>query len=119
MVLLSTSSILQYYYKALSTVLYGTTLLPAEAEIFRQFIVGPFGGTMIACYGLAAFISHYAFKNKETWARNAIAISFAAWFIIDSVVCLRMGIYFQVYLLNAFSVLIKLLPLIYTWRDFK
>lgn len=119
MVLLSSSSILTYYYEPLSTVLFGTKVLPAEAEIFRKFIVGPFGGTMIACYSLAAFISHYAFKNKEPWARNAIAISFALWAIIDSIVCIRMELYFQVYLLNAFSVLIKLLPLIFTWRDFK
>ncbi|MFL5730087.1 MAG: hypothetical protein ACJ75J_11430 [Cytophagaceae bacterium] len=93
--------------------------MPDDAGRLRLFIWGPFGGTIACCYILVAFLAHYPFKRKEVWARNAIILAFGIWVLIDSLVCFYYGVYFQVYLINAFSILQKALPIIFTWKDFK
>jgi hypothetical protein len=77
------------------------------------------GATIACCYILTAFIAYYPFKKKEIWARNAILVAFGVWAMLDSLVCIRYGVYFQVYFINMFSIIIKALPIIFTWKDFK
>ncbi len=107
------------YDKMIAEVLWRTTQFPPEAELFRIYISGPLGGTIACCYILLAFIAHYPFKEKQVWARNAIIVSFGCWFVIDSSVCLSIGAYPQVYIINAFSLIVKALPVIFTWKDFQ
>lgn len=92
---------------------------PMNVEQFRAFIYGPLGGTIACCYMLLAFISYYPFKEKRIWARNAIIIAFGMWVIIDSSVSFYFGVYAQIYIINFFSILVKALPIIFTWKDFK
>jgi len=110
--------IFQPYHTMLAKLFWHSSTFPPEAEKLRIFIYGPFGATMACCYILLAFIAHYPFKNKEPWARNAIITSFFIWGLIDSGVCLYYEVYLQVYLLNAFSIIIKALPIIFTWKHF-
>ncbi len=91
---------------------------PAEADQFRTFIYAPLGGTIACCYILLAFIARYPFKYKQRWARNAIIIAFSVWALIDSSVCIYFRVYPQVYLINFFSITIKALPIIFTWKHF-
>ena len=107
------------YNQALAQQFWHRSQIPAEVEPFRAFIWGPLGGTIACCYILLAYIAWYPFKRKERWARNAIMAAFSIWIIFDSAVCLYYGIYFQVYIINAFSFLVKALPLIFTWKDFQ
>jgi len=107
------------YNQALAHIFFSGENIPASIEPFRAFIWGPLGGTIAACYILLAFIAWYPFKKKERWARNAIVVAFAIWVLIDSSLCLRYGVYFQIYLINAFSILVKALPIIFTWKEFK
>jgi hypothetical protein len=93
--------------------------IPTSIEPFRAFIWGPLGGTIACCYILLAFIAWFPFQRKERWARNAIIVAFGIWVILDSSVCIFYGVYFQVFIINAFSVLIKALPVIFTWKEFK
>jgi len=93
--------------------------IPAEVAPFKAFIWGPLGGTIACCYILLAFIAYFPFRRKERWARNAIIVAFGIWVILDSAVCLRYGVYFQIYIINAFSILVKALPIIFTWKEFK
>ncbi len=109
----------QPYNDALARLFWHQAHLPVEAEQFRSFIFVPFGGTIACCYILVAFIAYYPFKRKEKWARNAIIVAFGTWIVLDSAACLYYGVYFQVYLINAFSFLQKALPLIFTWKDFE
>ena len=108
----------QTYHTMLAKILWGSSAFPPEADQFRRFIYGPFGATMACCYILLAYIARYPFKNKELWARNAILTAFSFWVLIDSGVCLYYKVYPQVYLLNAFSVVVKALPIIFTWKHF-
>ncbi len=107
------------YNKALAHIFGLGETLPIELEPFRAFIWGPLGATIACCYILLAFIAWFPFQRKERWARNAIIVAFGIWVFLDSVVCIYYGVYFQVYAINAFSILQKSLPIIFTWKDFK
>jgi len=108
----------QPYNKMLAQLFWNTAEFPAEANQFRAFIYGPLGGTIACCYILLAFIARYPFKNKERWARNAIIFAFTVWVLIDSSVCIYFGAYPQIYFINLFSITIKALPIIFTWKHF-
>ena len=107
------------YNKALAHVFWSSANIPAETETFRAFIWGPLGGTIACCYILLAFIAWFPFRRKERWARNAIMVAFGVWVLFDSALCLYYGVFFQIYIINAFSILVKALPIIFTWKEFK
>ena len=113
------SILFQPYNQMLAEVFWHNNQFPRIVEPFRDFMYGPFGGTIACCYILVAFIAKYAFKQKQKWARNAIIAAFSVWVILDSLSCIYFGVYPQVYLINAFSILMKALPLIFTWKDFR
>ena len=106
------------YNKMLAQVFWHTTEFPPEADRFRAFIYAPLGATIACCYILLAFIARYPFKDKQRWARNAIITAFSFWVLVDSVACIYFGVYPQLYLINAFSITIKVLPIICTWKNF-
>jgi hypothetical protein len=108
----------QPYNLMLAKIFWHSPAFPTAADEFRRFIYAPLGGTITCCYILLAFIARYPFKNKERWARNAIIIAFSCWVLIDSSVCIYFGVYPQIYLINAFSITIKALPIIFTWNNF-
>jgi len=107
------------YNNALAHIFWMSNDIPVEIVPFKAFIWGPLGGTIACCYILLAFIAWIPFRRKERWARNAIIVAFGVWVILDSAVCLYYGVYFQIYIINAFSILVKALPIIFTWREFK
>ncbi len=111
--------IFRQYNEMLAEVFWHNSKFPPQAEPFRVFIYAPLGATITCCYILLAYISYYPFKDKQTWARNAIITAFSFWVIIDSVMCLYFGVYPQVYIINSFSIIIKALPIIFTWNVFK
>ena len=106
------------YNKLLSTVFWHRSEFPLEVEPFRAFIYGPLGATIAGFYILLAFIAWYPFREKQKWSRNAIITAFSFWVIIDSSVCLHFGVYPQIYIINAFSIIVKALPIIFTWNEF-
>lgn len=91
---------------------------PAGIKAFNTFMYKPFGGTIACCYILLAYIAYYPFKEKQVWARNAIILGFGCWVIIDSIGCLYAKVYPQIYVINAFSIFVKALPVIFTWKSF-
>lgn len=107
------------YNDGLASIFWQMSEIPANARPFKAFIYGPLGGTIACCYILLAFIAKYPFKRKEVWARNAIIAAFGIWIILDSAVSIYYGVFFQVYVINAFSFFQKGLPIIFTWKYFK
>jgi hypothetical protein len=110
--------LIQPYDKMLANIFWHSAQFPPEAKPFSAFIYGPLGGTIACCYILLAYIAKYSFKEKQLWARNAIIVAFSVWVIIDSSVCLFFEVYPQIYFINAFSITVKALPIIFTWKDF-
>ena len=111
--------ILSPYDTLLAEVFWHSTRFPPDAEPFRAFIYGPLGGTITCCYTLMAFIAYYPFGERKRWARNGVITAFTLWVIIDSAVCIYFGVYQQIYIINLFSIIVKALPIIFTWRDFR
>lgn len=107
------------YTKALAGIFGFGETFPGEVDSFRAFIWGPLGGTIACCYILLAFMAWFPFSRKERWARNSIIVAFGVWVVLDSAVCIYYGVYFQVFIINAFSILQKALPIIFTWKDFE
>jgi hypothetical protein len=112
------SAFLDTYNHALAQNFYGADQFPDVAEPYRDFSYGPVGGCIFCCYALLAFIAWYPFRRKEKWAWWAICIAFTGWVIMDSSACIRHGFYFQIYAVNVVSILVKALPLAFTWREF-
>lgn len=112
------SFLFEAYNKLLAGVFWGNSEFPENVESFYAFIHGSFGGTMACCYILLAFIAYHPFKEKQVWARNAIIIAFSFWVLIDSSMCFYFGVYPQIYIINTFSIVVKALPLIFTWKEF-
>lgn len=106
------------YNNALAEIFWHLPQIPAETENFRAHIWGALGGTMACTYILLSFIAYFPFKNQEKWAWWAIVVSFIIWVLIDSSVSIYYGVYFQVYIINSFSILVKALPLIFTYKYF-
>ena len=106
------------YTELLARSFFDSDEFPQKAEVFREFVYGPVGGCITCCYILLAYIAWYPFQRREKWAWWAIAFAFGAWVILDSQAAIRHGVYAQVYIINVFSILIKALPLAFTWRHF-
>jgi len=107
------------YNEMLAKIFWNKSEIPNAVEPFRAFIWGPLGATIACCYILLAYIAYYPFKGKEPWARNAIIVAFGIWVVLDSAICIKYGVYFQIYIINIISITVKALPLIFTWKDFK
>ena len=106
------------YNDALARIFWGTQQFPDQAEKFRAFIWGPLGGTIACSYILLAYIVYYPFRRRERWAYYAISVAFGVWIVIDTATSLYYKVYFGAYMINSFSFLVKVLPLIFTWKYF-
>ncbi|MBI2197847.1 MAG: hypothetical protein HYU42_04505 [Candidatus Rokubacteria bacterium] len=84
---------------------------------FQQWICGVLGAT-IAGWGIfTVFLAHYPFRNKERWARNAIALGITVWFVTDT----SLSVYFLAMFNAAFKTVVfvaVLLPLLFTRHEF-
>jgi len=85
---------------------------------FKNFLFGIIGGTIAGFHLLIIFISEYAFKKKEKWAYLAIWSAMLLWFLIDSGLSIYYGAIFNVLYINIGSMLLIILPLIFTMKDF-
>jgi hypothetical protein len=106
------------YHHLLAEVFWHQPEIPPTVEPLLNFMYKPIGGTIACCYILLAFIARYPFKEKQAWARTAIIFAFACWAIIDSIGCVQAGMYPQLYLINLFSIAVKALPIVFTWKSF-
>jgi len=92
---------------------------PANLLKFKAFILAPLGGTIAGSYVLMAFIAKYPFQNREKWAWQAATFSLLTWFVIDSSLCLYHGAYFNIVLINLFTLVVQGLPLVFTRKYFE
>lgn len=92
--------------------------LTAETENAKRFLLGPLGGTILGSYVLCGFVSAGPFGRREPWAWWAITASLLSWFVLDSTVSILHGAYFNVYLINAVTLVVQGIPLAMTARSF-
>jgi RimJ/RimL family protein N-acetyltransferase len=91
--------------------------IPDSLTEFRRWLYGVWGATVAGFGLLAAFLAGNAYLRRERWARDALAWSLAIWYVLDTGVSIRAGVWinaaFNTVVLAAF-----VLGLIFTWRDF-
>ncbi|MBC8047818.1 MAG: hypothetical protein H7Y00_13555 [Fimbriimonadaceae bacterium] len=107
-----------YFNGAYEAVFWKNETIPSQFYQYKNFVYGSFGGTIVCCYILLAYIIRYPFRKKEKWSYYSIITAFSVWVFIDSFTCVVHKVYFQIYVINAFSIIVKALPLIFTWKYF-
>ena len=90
-------------------------------ESTQQFTLWAYGmlGATMAGWGLTlAFIVNGPFGKKEKWSRDAIAAGVILWFVVDTIMSVYTGAYFNVGV-NVLVLALAGLPLVMTIKDFK
>ncbi|SHN34984.1 hypothetical protein SAMN04488057_12426 [Cyclobacterium lianum] len=112
------SFLFEYHNKGTGNLFFGGRNIPLEILTFKNWLFGIIGATISGFHLLMVFIVHFAFRKKQIWARNAIALAMVTWFALDSGLSLYYGAYYNIYLINIPSFVIIVLPLIVTWKEF-
>ena len=99
-------------------VFFGGNPFSEEALLFKNWLFGIIGGTIVGFHVLMVFISENAFKKKEHWAYYAMWVGLLTWFGIDSSISLYYGALYNVILINLIALLLIGLPLIMTRKYF-
>lgn len=95
----------------------GLESIQKEVDLTFTFLLGPLGATCAGYFLMQYFIATYAYSKKEKWAYFAIVIPFTVWFTIDTIMCLYLGAYFNIYFANL-PALAAMLPIYFTYRNF-
>lgn len=105
------------YDELFANTFWQTDELPKDAQIATRFLLGPFGATSAGYFILQYFIAKHAYAQRQLWAYYAILTAFFFWFILDSVMCLYYGGYFNILMANIPS-LLAMLPIVFTRKYF-
>ncbi len=89
-----------------------------QAQDFRQWAYGVLGATMAGWGVFITTIAHYPFKRRERWAWNCMLAGIAIWFVLDTYVSLSAGNWFNELAVNVPLLVLVLLPLWFTRKDF-
>ncbi len=84
---------------------------------FQQWAYSVLGATVAGWGVFFVFLAHYAFPRKERWVWNCLAVGTGLWYIVDTTLSLSFGVWYNA-LFNTILLVIVLLPLIFTRKDF-
>lgn len=91
---------------------------PPAAAAFRAFIMAPLGATIAGSYLLQTAVIAVPFARREPWAWWATAGALALWFLVDSLLSLKHGAAFNVWLINLMPLVTFVPPLVATRKAF-
>lgn len=117
MLLLIQSPLLIGLSGQIDRVFWGQGPLPEGAAAFEGWVYGAWGATVVGLGLLAATVGVNGFSRGETWARNALALSIGAWFVLDTAVSAASRVWANV-AMNLVILALFLPPLAATWKDF-
>ncbi|MEX0905504.1 MAG: hypothetical protein WD604_08760 [Balneolaceae bacterium] len=93
--------------------------MPEDANRLRSFLFGPLGATISGYFLMQAFIVRGPFQRREPWAWHAVLWPLLIWFTIDSGMSIYHGAFFNVWMLNIWTLFLVGLPLLMTRPAFK
>ncbi len=102
----------------INPVFWGGNSLSPNAEQFLSFIYGVLGSTMAGWGITLAFVIHHPFRNRESWAWNALVLAFSFWYLTDTAISLSFGVVFNA-IFNTLIFIAAMLPLFFTRKEFK
>jgi hypothetical protein len=112
------SFLFEMHTSALSEVFVGEELTEGTEQM-RRFFFGIIGGTIAGYFLLQTLIVLFPFRKGERWAWHAIFWAILLWFTIDSTLSILHGAFFNVWMINIPSLLLTLIPLLFTRKFFK
>ena len=98
--------------------MFGVDVLPTEVQRAKAFLLGPFGATDAGFFVLFYFIAAHGFARREAWAYRALLAGVGTWFVVDTIMSLVHGMYFNIYLVNIPAGILLGLPLFFTRGQF-
>jgi hypothetical protein len=112
-------SLLFYFHNEQSKILFFQgQALEGDILLFKKWLFGIIGGTMVGFHLLAYYIAKYPFAQKEKWAYNSLLYALILWFLVDSGISMYYGAYHNVYLVNLVALFGIGLPLWMTRNEF-
>ncbi|MBU1275329.1 MAG: hypothetical protein KJ720_08115 [Proteobacteria bacterium] len=111
----STSSPFDQIMGRIDAQFWGQSGPPPEAAAFQRWVYGAWGATVAGWGLMMAFLAWVPLGRGEPWARNALAVSLALWFVLDTFYSLYFGVWINV-LLNLTLFVAMGLPLLFIWR---
>jgi hypothetical protein len=112
------SFLFHYHTEAISETFFNG-LLSNETLQLKAFFFGIIGGTISGYFLLQTLIVWISFYRKELWSWHAIFWAISLWFIVDSSLSFYHKAYFNILMINIWSFLLTVLPLIMTYKHFK
>lgn len=109
--------VIAWLNRGVARAFYGGAAEPVGAASLRRWLYAVEGSTLVALGVLGLAVARTAFRRRERWARNALAVSVGLWFPLDTAVSLAHGVVENA-LLNVAIALMLLLPVAATWRSF-
>lgn len=91
---------------------------PSGVNELRSFLFGPVGGTVAGYFILQTCIVWGPFYRRERWTWHAVFWALITWFIIDSGVSIIHDAWFNVWMINIWTLLLNGLPLVMTYKYF-
>ena len=89
-----------------------------EVLVFKNWLFGIIGGTIVGFHILMIMISEFAFKRKERWAYKALWLGLLSWFLIDSTVSYYYDAVYNIVLINLVALVLIGVPLVATRNEF-
>lgn len=117
MALLNGTSIFDLFNDRIDPVFWGTEELDSAAVTFQRWVYGAWGATVSGWGIFIGFIAHYAYRDREIWARNCLVLGLGLWFVVDTAI----SVYYSVNFNSIFNIILMLLvalPLVFTWKSF-
>jgi hypothetical protein len=91
--------------------------IPEDTQGFYTFILGLYCSVLLVFGLFVIFIARNAFAEKKTWAWNALATCYIAWYIADTFYSLYSGVYSNA-VSNTVLFILIMLPLLATRKEF-
>ena len=102
---------------SINSTFWGSVEVEDRTVTYQRWVYGVLGATVAGWGTAAGLIAHYAFRRRERWAWNAIALSTVIWYVADTSISLGFGVWVNAAFNTAVLILVWL-PLLATHKDF-
>jgi|GEM_PF-238335 hypothetical protein len=117
MVCLSGTPLFNVFNNQINPAFWGSDPPSVSIQRFQQWVYGVWGAT-IAGWGVTiSFVAKHAFKTQEPWSWRSLVTSILAWFVLDTLVSVVLGVYFNV-VFNTVLLILVGLPIAFTSGTF-
>ncbi len=117
MALTAGTPLFDLFNRQINPAFWGGAAVDSTARQFQHWIYAVWGAT-IAGWGIVlVYIVHYPFFRKEAWAWECVAVGVVVWYILDTLLSVYYGVFFNV-AFNSVLLVAAAMPLMFTRKEF-